>query len=294
MEGFKNIISILTSILKISRNNFPEVLSIPTFLGGLWQFIGLMRVGIPYGRFFSVSQLIADGLLTLLLIAVLFAVTTAMIVFLDYINEYKLKITLKNKSDFFQIFIFIIICQSVITAGIIVFLFFYRPLPNITVLGIVFLSLLISSIIFVTITFYVEKYIEKKKKSKKQPKLKVQENNKEKEESEILKERLKEFIVYFSIGSLVIISLFYLANKFFLIPNDLENMKRVSCLIDNDFPNKKDREVIYYNDKYIFVEVLTSKEEKIIQVYEYKELFNSNACKKEKINSNTPKETYCF
>ncbi|MDC4645939.1 hypothetical protein OHV73_19020, partial [Acinetobacter baumannii] len=44
------------------KENLPIILIIPTSLGGIWQLLELSNLGIPYIRFFSVTQLLPDGL----------------------------------------------------------------------------------------------------------------------------------------------------------------------------------------------------------------------------------------
>ncbi|WP_348814152.1 hypothetical protein, partial [Flavobacterium maritimum] len=47
--------------------NYLSVLVIvPAFIGGLWQIIELSNISITYIRFFSISQIVPDGLLILL------------------------------------------------------------------------------------------------------------------------------------------------------------------------------------------------------------------------------------
>ena len=50
------------------RENLTLFILVPTVLGGLWQVISLLNVGIPYLRFFSITQLISDGLILMLMI----------------------------------------------------------------------------------------------------------------------------------------------------------------------------------------------------------------------------------
>lgn len=48
------------------------IILIPSILGGLWQILELSSIGTAYIRFFSVSQVIPDGLLFLFLLLVLY------------------------------------------------------------------------------------------------------------------------------------------------------------------------------------------------------------------------------
>ena len=53
----------LTLFIKFIKEYLSFILIIPTFLGGIWQIIELSSISISFIRFFSVTQLIADGLL---------------------------------------------------------------------------------------------------------------------------------------------------------------------------------------------------------------------------------------
>lgn len=59
-QSFKEISLIYLGLL---RKNLPLLLLLPTLFGGIWQVLSLANVGIPYIRFFSINQLISDGLI---------------------------------------------------------------------------------------------------------------------------------------------------------------------------------------------------------------------------------------
>ena len=50
---------------KTFRENLSLIILIPTILGGLWQFISLADISMSYIRFFSLTQLVVDGILIL-------------------------------------------------------------------------------------------------------------------------------------------------------------------------------------------------------------------------------------
>lgn len=54
------------------KENLAVIIIIPTFLGGIWQLVELARISISFIRFFSVSQLVPDGLLISFFIGVLY------------------------------------------------------------------------------------------------------------------------------------------------------------------------------------------------------------------------------
>lgn len=62
--------------LKWIKDNLNVVLILPAILGGLWQLIELSSISFSFVRFFSVSQVVPDGLL-MLMILLLFGTSSA-------------------------------------------------------------------------------------------------------------------------------------------------------------------------------------------------------------------------
>ncbi|MFC6269808.1 hypothetical protein [Frigoriflavimonas asaccharolytica] len=54
------------------KDVFPLILILPTLIGGFWQLLELVVIDPAFLRFFSVSQLIPDGLLILAIVAVVY------------------------------------------------------------------------------------------------------------------------------------------------------------------------------------------------------------------------------
>lgn len=54
------------------KDNLSLIILVPAILGGLWQLLELASIGIPYIRFFSVSQIVSDGLLILFMAITIF------------------------------------------------------------------------------------------------------------------------------------------------------------------------------------------------------------------------------
>lgn len=77
LETIKNFFSQILlsnnnlSISKI-KDNLPIIFIIPTTIGGVWQLFELGSFGISYIRFFSVPQLLPDGLLIITMLAVIY------------------------------------------------------------------------------------------------------------------------------------------------------------------------------------------------------------------------------
>ena len=61
----------LPSWLLFIKDNLAIIILVPTLLGGLWQVASLLSFGFSYLRFFSLSQLVSDGLLLIILLPLL-------------------------------------------------------------------------------------------------------------------------------------------------------------------------------------------------------------------------------
>src|SRR5688572_10530525 len=58
------------------KENISVLVLAPTIVGGLWQLLELAFIDIAYIRFFSISQLVPDGILILLISALIIACTS--------------------------------------------------------------------------------------------------------------------------------------------------------------------------------------------------------------------------
>lgn len=71
MEDFEQlqiVIDLLKRGIRYLSKHLSLVLLIPALLGGMWQIIELSQMSFSYVRFFSASQVLADGLLILVLL----------------------------------------------------------------------------------------------------------------------------------------------------------------------------------------------------------------------------------
>ncbi|GAA4276296.1 hypothetical protein [Aquimarina mytili] len=261
MEGLSNFQKIGNDVIAQVKKHPKVFLSIPVFLGGFWQFYELISMGLPYGRYFSATQLLADGILILLLISVLIIGSVLLTIIIDLINGLKQNYDAKGKSDFFQIMMLILIFQGVISIFFSILMISYKPLPDTLTLVKVFILLLIFPIFFVTMVSYIEKlksYWEKKRALKK-------------EQKEFSKKKAYSILFCFALlFGYILLNLFH---NFLLKPNNLSNLEHIYSLVDKKYPNHQSRSIKYFNDKYIFVEVIMPNDEKKIQKYQYKEVF---------------------
>ena len=84
-------------------------------------------------------------------------------------------------------------------------------------------------------------------------------------------------LVSMLIGSIYFTSfIFRVFHKSFHLPENLINLNYIECRVQNKV---KKYEILYLNDKYIFVELDIKNGEKAIEIIEYNELFDENNCR---------------
>jgi cation transport ATPase len=217
----------LTLFIKFIKEYLPFILIIPAFLGGVWQIIELSSISISFIRFFSVTQLIADGLL---IIVVFFPWIIGYFIFDSFYQQMKKDLEKEGKNKKNNIYLKIFMA---VTLFIVIILLWYavRFKPNVIFGYIIFIIntyLTISAILLIfTKTFF--KLISKITKSKN---------------------------ATFRLLFILMITFFF--HHFFFIPENLKNLKNI--------PNGS---ILYFNDKYIFLE----SNDKTIEVIKFDKLF---------------------
>lgn len=132
LEQLQIIFNIVKRGIRYLSKHLSLVLLIPALLGGVWQIIELSQMSFAYVRFFSPSQVLADGLL--LLILLIFFIGTFFFLYLIYSryinsksvdndsNDESLEIT--SKTNYIK-------CVSLFILYIILLLFEIYTLSNI-------------------------------------------------------------------------------------------------------------------------------------------------------------------
>lgn len=65
-----NFIKDFKNLYKNNKDFFPIIILIPTIIGGIWQILELMTIDPSFLRFFSISQLVSDGILIITLLTI--------------------------------------------------------------------------------------------------------------------------------------------------------------------------------------------------------------------------------
>lgn len=214
------------NIIKFLKEYLSLIIIIPTFLGGIWQILELSLMSISYVRFFSITQLVADGIL---IIIVILPWIIGLIFSVEIYNSVKNKDSIIKNNIFVDIFLYFIIILVCYISGKVLYNIIKEIGIN-TYIGYLFLVTYVYFILFVVIVFFSKLFIKCIHFFKK-----------------IYKTRILSF-------SLIVISSFFLFFHYiFFIPKNLENIT-----------NLPDGKIRYFNDKYIFIE--NKKNENILVV----------------------------
>lgn len=219
--------------IKFLKEYLPLIIIIAPFFGGIWQIIELSSMSMSYVRFFSITQLIADGLL-IIIVVVPFVI--GIILFLEQYNSIKNNNSEVKNSIFINIFLFVIGMVVLYVCIDLIFLSIIKDIGINTYFGYLMLIVIIYLILSLLLVLFQKSFIKF---------------------SEFIIKMYKTKLTIFSI--MVIISFFVLFHNMFFMPNNLENII-----------NLPDRKIRYFNDKYIFME---NKKDKNILVIKFDKLF---------------------
>lgn len=286
----KELKKIHPSILLVKLKDFLKeysviIVLIPTILGGVWQFIKLITIGVEYVRFFSASQVISDGIIILCVM-----MFYGLLLFVIYsINKIFINNAIKRK------FYFGIILSLVLSITIIVYNF-YTLVNQITFDSSLIISLEslpdnydISLFILLFPSLYnilkiVGFYGETLEKNivEEQPSV-------AKVTSKFILFLLSSMTALFGFMLTLVLMLYIsshltinLGNLF--LSNNLANTQNIKKNIEENYNIMfEDCKVLYFNDKYIFIEhkmknntdkTLIPNSSKEIIVLKFDDLFN--------------------
>lgn len=267
------------------KDNIAIILLAPTFAGGFWQIMELARLDTSYVRFFSISQLVSDGLLILFVILI-YSLAVSIILFL---NKDFLRILILNKSESDSTSMaekeFMLKDERhkswrqpawfVIIAIIGICIYFFYPLnqkslsfpviegsilkpSNIFIISFYFGSISILIVAFIGSIFTVLGY-------------KTNLHNK------AFRRRVSYFRVFLPAFCLLLfIKLPSLFHREFLLPENLRNKAFILQKARTNNPKSQRVEIAYFNDKFVFIEVSYPKGIKTIEIMQFGDLFLTN------------------
>jgi len=233
----------LKSLYLNLKENLTMFAVIPTVLGGIWQMTKLLSLSTNMMRFFSITQLISDGILVLIII--ICPILLFSIFFISpKSNIKKSEETLFNKDylfGYFPIILNLIFMVLILT----IWLKLYQYI-TIDTLGTLISGIPLIAIVVVFLYFIIEKCITKD----------------------------KIFLQLF----LILCTIIYTLTTFIAFNNITKNLtgivnfEKMINKIEKDHCYSKKPEVLYFNDKYIFIE-LENKNKKSILIKTIDTLF---------------------
>ncbi|WAI87987.1 hypothetical protein SC65A3_01450 [Psychrobacter sp. SC65A.3] len=248
-----NRISYLSNLIKV---NIAIIVLIPTVLGGLIQLFKLGMIDLRYIRYFSVTQLVPDGLLAILLLWIIAAIVyihnNFLLIKLSFIPE-KLTTKLKLRS---------LISSLVIATGqAISITYAVVEMPSTEeLLNSSNYFIAVNAVIYVGIlamVFYCFKYINLEKEYLRNIDHVILIDNK------LLKISKSIFSVFSSILLVSFIVIFLRITYFFIeYMNEAKgtyNYSKIEEIISNDFESYTDYKILYFNDKYTFVNIIEGR-----------------------------------
>ena len=230
------------SALEYIKDNINLMILIPTVLGGFWQLLELVRIEVSFIRFFSLTQVVSDGLVILFLLLIFMFINLG--VFLkekkeddDLISPYEEYLAVKLVLLFFFLLGF----------GYILYIINYEHFNT--------------SRIILLYTFFVAS-------------IRVIRDI-------IIKKFGDIFKHYYSLIALLVfqISLYFMNSIFikfhhlYYVPSNIKNIEYLECYTGK---KKKDFELLYFNDKYVFIKDIKSKQ---IEIINFEEMLNKDNCK---------------
>lgn len=256
---------ILKDFLKIDwlRENLALLLAVPTLIGGIWQVISLLILGLPFLRFFSLSQLVADGVLLLFFLLFIY------IVVLGVWRGYGKSTLATGRTDISkkQRVLMIIIKAACISYFLNLC---YDNLSDLSIrkqldLGDIALIVVALSVAFFTITSILKDLVLM---------FKVDLDSNKKVPSYI---STPIGMLLLAMAFLFIFEIIPWLHRSFVSAMDFGNERYIECAIKKRYPNRIRSNIKYFNDKYVFVRVVRPGYE-FIEVLKFEEFLDGNAC----------------
>ncbi len=272
------------------KDNIQLILIIPTLLGGLWQIFELTNISVSFIRFFSLSQLVSDGLLILLiLILIILILYFSKLVVRKPDEEDK---ELKNPKSYYKALRIVFNCGVVLYVMFPLFksLYYEEEIILTHLLLAIFILILFGFNFLLSLYHLYLYYFERPLRY-----FFIKTTRKSVFFQFLL--FLSERFIYLSSILLFIyllgFNIFHFSSKIrnsYVFPKQLINIYNVECIIETNYNLKISKEdFIYFNDKYIFIKnKSTNNYNQEILIIKFDELFENEACIKnrEKFNRN--------
>lgn len=237
------------------KENLNILIVFPAFIGGLWQAIELMSISFSYIRFFSISQIVPDGILILTFLFFSSSFIVWFSIFKSYVDNIKEDNNYDTEEEREKV------RKSIFIKSLLGFIFAYSYMTysflyvNVNITKSSSLGWAITfAYIYTTLIIYTLNrcYIYALDKYKKYVKL-----------GEIL------LIILFGI---IVLSLLEGVHSTFSTPNNIINIEKVKSDVQSKFPNTN-QTILYFNDKYIFFKITDEHKKDKIFIKKIESLF---------------------
>lgn len=268
------------SFYEWTQKNIGIILLLPTIIGGIWQILELGSLGTPYIRFFSVSQLVSDGLLVCYILLWMGAMAAIQIYDKQLAGLIiKDRVTLGN-IDEEQVLEQISECRLTSTIKFTLIsivstaLLYFMVLPKIIVVintQILTISNLMDFTYYSIFCFIILKGLKV---------LFLNATNSYAFFGRHAVQNVLRTIIFVGIIAMIYVSFSFLKifHNSFLMPSSFKNLEYVICKIKQNNPGIEKSEIQYFNDKYIFFKLIYPKNKTKIEVVSFESFLDFNNC----------------
>ncbi|MBL7560412.1 hypothetical protein JAO71_11420 [Olleya sp. YSTF-M6] len=268
------------------------IVLVPTLIGGIWQIWELLIISPSYIRFFSVTQVIADGLLSLFVLTMIyFAIRLGLMRFVSGKLEKPGNLNTKRIIGkivylfvisgviWYIIYIILIPQQKSIVEENSLFILLLTIIIAIVVIGLL-INLIFGIINILRFIPLINKLVNKLEQSLTNEKKSDSNSSKTTEFNESPKKIIIGTIVFILSFKFLLIPILGIIGQFrneFILPKNFKNLEFIECRINSIYSKNTDFKIRYLNDTYIFVSVSQDENQEIV-VLKFEDLLTNN-CK---------------
>lgn len=229
-------------VLHLIKENINLLILIPTVLGGFWQLIELVSMDVSFVRFFSITQVVSDGLIILFLLSI-YLVLQWMIFSEEVYDKY-----VKSPTSYLSVKIVLFLFYTLIYCVVIYKMYHKDKLRSLDILIFFYTSLFFLRFTRDLLTYWLGDTFKKNF-------------------------IVLIFVVIFPITLFYISDISKVFHKLYYVPSNIKNIEYIECYTGK---KKKDFELLYFNDKYVFIKDIKSKQ---IEIINFEEMLNKDNCK---------------
>lgn len=246
----------LKNIFDTYKKHSQIIILLPAILGGLWQILELSKISTSYIRFFSVTQMIPDGILILFFFGMLFLTSRGII----FINDISLK---KNKNNEVKSIKDIRISKIIFLVIAIIYFFNYGF--NLDFKQIELAPIIIHLLVFTIFVIEIFSICKDFYKI-------ISQNYPEK--INYFRKKTKGVFESIVLPAIILVSIRFfflflsLFSNSYILPENFKNLNDTKSKLKSIFSNNSS-EILYLNDKFVFVEITDTNQQKEVIVYKF-------------------------